>query len=68
MCGNALLPLVLIPMGAPVIFVYFSPSLIALISHRNRSDTILINLFLGWTVIGWLVALRRAGSLDQRLR
>jgi len=38
--------------------MYFLPSIIAL--ARNKRDTLaifLLNLFLGWSVIGWIVAL-----------
>ena len=38
--------------------LYFLPSIIAL--ARNKRDTLaifLLNLFLGWSVIGWFVAL-----------
>lgn len=39
-------------------FVYFFPVMIAII--KKRSDTLqiyLFNIVLGWTVIGWIVAL-----------
>jgi hypothetical protein len=38
--------------------MYFIPSIVAL--ARNKRDTSLIfllNLFLGWSVIGWVIAL-----------
>jgi hypothetical protein len=38
--------------------MYFLPSIIAL--ARNKRDTLaifLLNFFLGWSVIGWIVAL-----------
>jgi hypothetical protein len=38
--------------------MYFIPSIVAL--ARNKRDTFLIfllNLFLGWSVIGWVIAL-----------
>jgi hypothetical protein len=41
--------------------IYFLPSFMA----RNKSsfsNVLLINLFLGWTIIGWIVALSRATS------
>lgn len=42
-------------------FVYFLPALINLIwQGGNQRSVFLINLFLGWTVIGWLVAAKKA--------
>jgi hypothetical protein len=38
--------------------IYFLPSLVARgRNHRNESAIVLINLLLGWTLIGWVVAL-----------
>lgn len=45
--------------------MYFLPSIIAL--ARSKRDTLaifLLNLFLGWSVIGWLVALIWAVKTD----
>jgi T4 superinfection immunity protein len=45
--------------------LYFLPSIIALI--RSKRDTLaifLLNLFLGWSVIGWFVALIWAAKHD----
>lgn len=37
---------------------YLLPSLIASVrKHRNANAIFLVNLFFGWTVLGWLVAL-----------
>ena len=38
--------------------MYFIPSIVAL--ARNKRDTFLIfllNLFLGWSIVGWVIAL-----------
>lgn len=46
-------------------FVYFLPSIIAL--ARSKRDTLaifLLNLFLGWSIIGWIVALVWAAKND----
>jgi hypothetical protein len=46
-------------------FLYFTPSIVAL--ARNKRDTLLIfllNLFLGWTAIGWIIALLWALKSD----
>jgi len=45
--------------------MYFLPSIIAL--ARNKRDALaifLLNLFLGWSVIGWIVALVWAAKQD----
>jgi hypothetical protein len=45
--------------------MYFLPSIIAL--ARSKRDTLaifLLNLFLGWSVIGWFVALIWAAKND----
>lgn len=45
--------------------MYFLPSLIALIrSKRDLTAIFLLNLFLGWSVIGWIVALVWAAKND----
>lgn len=39
------------------LLLYFLPWLIALVrGHHNAGAIFLLNLLLGWTVIGWLVA------------
>jgi len=43
---------------AIVIALYFLPSIIAsLRNHSNRVSIFVLNLFLGWTFLGWVVAL-----------
>ena len=45
--------------------MYFLPSILAF--ARNKRDTaaiVLLNLFLGWTMIGWVVALVWAVKTD----
>ncbi len=38
--------------------LYFLPTIIAVVRHhRNALAIFLINLFLGWTFIGWVAAL-----------
>ena len=38
--------------------IYFLPSMIAIFrSHRNALSVVVLNLFLGWTLVGWVVAL-----------
>lgn len=41
-----------------VVFAYFFPSLVAGVRHHHNATAILVlNIFLGWTVLGWIVAL-----------
>ena len=45
--------------------MYFLPSIIALArSKRDTAAILLLNLFLGWTLIGWVVALVWAVKTD----
>ncbi len=46
--------------------VYFAPSLLAL--HRgkqNRLAIFLLNVFVGWTLVGWVVAIVWAAMVDR---
>jgi len=50
--------------GLPFL-LYFLPSIIALArSKRDLLAIVLLNLFLGWSVIGWIVALVWAAKND----
>lgn len=41
-----------------VLVIYFLPSFIALLrQHKNKFTIFLLNLFLGWTVLGWVSSL-----------
>jgi hypothetical protein len=43
--------------------LYFAPAIVAAARHtHNATAVLLLNLFLGWTVIGWFVALLLALS------
>jgi len=45
---------------------YFLPSIIALArSKRNTLSIFLLNFFLGWTLVGWVVALVWAMKADD---
>lgn len=38
--------------------IYFLPSILAVVGHRRNSATIVVlNILLGWSFIGWFVAL-----------
>jgi Superinfection immunity protein len=42
----------------PSIVLYFLPTIIALLRKRAKpAVVILLNVFLGWTLIGWIAAL-----------
>lgn len=44
--------------GLVGVALYFVPSIIAATRHtHNATGIFLLNLFLGWTGIGWLIAL-----------
>jgi hypothetical protein len=45
--------------------MYFLPSIIALArSKRDIGGIVLLNFFLGWTMIGWIIALVWAVKTD----
>lgn len=49
-----------------LIIGYFLPTLIA--SHakkRNTTAIALLNIFLGWSILGWIIALVWATTKDQ---
>ena len=47
-----------------VILVYVLPSIVA-IGRERSGGPIILNLFLGWTVVGWFVALVWAALLKR---
>jgi len=48
-----------------ILIIYFFPSLIAgLRRKRNGGAIFVLNLFLGWTLIGWVIALVWAAKHD----
>jgi RsiW-degrading membrane proteinase PrsW (M82 family) len=41
-----------------VVALYFIPTIIAeKRNHKNSSSILILNLFLGWTFLGWVIAL-----------
>ena len=43
------------------IFLYFAPAIIAFCNnHPSAGSVAVINLFLGWTLLGWVLALALA--------
>ena len=60
-----LLPAFFLPIFGFGFAMYFLPTIIAF--ARNKRDTtsiLLLNFFLGWTMIGWVVALVWAVKTD----
>ncbi len=52
-----------------VLFIgfYFLPSIIAARKKkRNQGSVAVINLFFGWTIIGWVIALAMSASDDRK--
>lgn len=53
--------------GLVVVTLYLLPSSIAVLRRANHLGTgFLVNLFLGWTVVGWVYALTWAVFSDRR--
>lgn len=50
-----------------VLLLYFLPTIIAELRHvENTGPTIIVNFFLGWTFLGWVVALAMAAGARTR--
>lgn len=50
-----------------LIALYLIPAVVAWkVNHKNKAAVILLNIFLGWTVIGWVGALVWAAMKTQR--
>lgn len=50
------------------IIIYFLPYIVAISNKKTNSAAILVlNLFLGWTLIGWVVALVWATTKQQTM-
>jgi hypothetical protein len=46
---------------------YFIPAIVASCRHHNATGAIIVlNIFLGWTFIGWVIALVWASTNDLR--
>ncbi len=50
-----------------LVVLYFVPTMVALnVNHKNKLSVILLNIFLGWTIIGWVGALVWSAMKTQR--
>ena len=60
-----LFPALFFPIFGFGFIMYFQPSIIAIArSKRDIAGIVLLNFFLGWTMIGWVVALVWAVKTD----
>ena len=46
--------------------LYFFPSYIAISRQENPAPAVIVNLFFGWTFVGWVIALAMAASGESR--
>jgi len=56
--------LLLVFAGVLVLTVYLLPSIIGR-RKRDAKDIVRLNILLGWTIIGWIVAMNRAMKVDR---
>jgi uncharacterized membrane protein HdeD (DUF308 family) len=65
--GNWLLAVIVIVtllFGPPI---YLFPTIIALLRRNRIAETFVINLFLGWTLVGWVFSLVMAVSSKTKI-
>lgn len=50
------------------VFIYFAPSLVASQrKHPNKTSILIVNLFLGWLLVPWVICLAWAlGSIEDK--
>ena len=52
-----------------VLAVYFFPTTIAVLNQKeNATAVFLLNLLLGWTFVGWVIALVWAATKDRKYK
>lgn len=52
----------------PFLVIYFIPAIVGYSRKKdNKTSILLLNLFLGWSLIGWVVALIWATSKDKAM-
>jgi Na+-driven multidrug efflux pump len=50
-----------------MILLYFVPSVVAFVrEHQNAIPILVLNLFFGWTLLGWVICLAWSFSSDDR--
>lgn len=58
--------LILLVVAIPALLLYFLPTILAFSRKKvNKGIIFLVNFFLGWSVIGWVVSLIWALSADN---
>ncbi|WP_276133067.1 superinfection immunity protein [Polluticoccus soli] len=51
---------------AVAVIIYFTPAITAIANgKRNSTSIFILNLFLGWTFVGWVVALIWAHTYEK---
>jgi hypothetical protein len=59
--GKLVDSIVLVAVIASAIAAYWIPTAVAVARHASELGTVaVINAFLGWTAVGWIIALARA--------
>ena len=60
-------PVELLIILIPTLLIYFLPTIVALSRRKtNRTAIFLLNLLLGWTFVGWVVALVMACATNSQ--
>jgi hypothetical protein len=50
-----------------VLAVYFIPTIVGYVNHQPNAQSIaVLNIFLGWTLVGWVVALAWAFAAQKK--
>jgi len=50
-----------------LLLIYFVPTLVAYYRYKkNFASIVVLNIFLGWTLVGWVVALCWALAVDAQ--
>jgi uncharacterized membrane protein YqaE (UPF0057 family) len=53
--------------GTVLLVAYFFPTIVAFIrGHQDKFAILVLNIFLGWTVIGWIKALIWASTATTK--
>ena len=51
------------------ILIYFLPTIVGFKKHKlNKISIFLLNLFLGWSLVGWVIALVWATKHEQNIK
>jgi hypothetical protein len=66
--GGCLVFLLILAGGLVSFVIYFLPTIISLLSKKtNTAAIVVLNIFLGWTLIGWVVALVWSTMKDDKI-